>query len=426
MVSFDIFDTLIGRWYYTPESIAEEMQTNLNIENFAWYRKHAENSVGIKTYQNIHNKLQELLGYDDLTRDFVQEYEFSLEIKRTFPIEENIRKLDSDSLLISDTYFSPEELKRILTSNGVHTYRQILSSYDGKSSGRVWDSVQTQLHLGDNIESDFNIPRRRGIDCVHYTNSMYTDPERYLVGNGYSNLANLSRAVRLQNRFSGVDASIWDEQAMINLPLLVLISNYISNYFSDNGKFDKVLFTQRDCYNLYNIFSLLYPNIKIDKLYSNRELYTNPTANFRRYTDALVGNCNPLVVDMQGTGNTFINYFTNLNVNNYLPVVYSDLESRHNFTHLAHRSLGISDKIERINYSPFSSTKDIGNDGVAIAYPHCNKYISIQQQAQSIALGIIMDGFALERSYNKDVLIWLLMKLEATCKICGVVNHEEI
>lgn len=374
--SFDIFDTLVGRWYI-----------------------------------------------DD--HEYKVDQDFQREVKHTFPIVENVQKMTDDCLIISDTYFTKEQLVEILTKNRITKYKNIICSYDGKWTGRIWGEIRPDSHTGDNKISDFDRPSAVGIPSNLYTNSQMTSLESILISSGFPKLAGLSRATRLSNPFSdNINLSeIWTEQANINLPILVMISNYLSTI---NGEYDKFLFTQRDCCNLYPLFTLLYPDINSDKFFTSRDMYSNPTDNFIKYTSELVTE-KSLIVDLQGTGRTCQKYFNNKA--NYFTVVYSDLDNILPVKYLLHRKDGFTDRIERLNYdlsSKITNVVSIDNCWHPVCGVIRNGYIHTAHLCNGKAREFIQEGFQLEKEYSSKLLILLLRCAEQSCKICQYVNHEEI
>lgn len=436
MNSFDIFDTLIGRWYYSPDSIFEEVEKEVQLPNFVWMRKHAENLANPKTLDQIYLELQRLAGISDDARELIKHIEFDLECRHSFPIMQNMLKVKTEDVLISDTYFNKEQLESILDCNGFPRgyYKDIIVSYDGKSSGRVWSQIRPDLHTGDNIESDYAIPQRYGIRAELYTGSKFSAYERDLADRGWINLAKFARVCRLTNpETSDINISLWEEQATKNIPFLVLLSTYLYNHFIVYKRF---LFTQRDCVHLERFFGQLFPNVESRKFYTSRNLYENPTENFKEYVLRTYDN-QSIIIDLQGTGKTCARFFNSVGLRtpNYFTVVNSDLDEIFNFPYLVHRRNGFTDVVERLNYDNVGRTVDIDLD---LDYPVRDNFatypvIETQHRAIENALFYLKRGFNVydisptEIPNNVvDLIALYLSRMEEGCEICKYVNHEAI
>lgn len=424
MKSMDIFDTIIGRWYYTPDSIFDSVESKVSdlVVSFKYYRKTAESVTSDKTFDGIYKKFSELTGVSESVAEVIKIAEFDEERLMTFPIMENVRKLDNDTVLISDTYFNKEQLIELLKSNGIVVYKDIICSYDGKSSGNVWNSVKPYRHIGDNKHSDVDKAREAGINAELF-NSGLTPNESWTLNKGFPKLAYLMRAVRLSNPYSdAVKSDLWYEQTQSNIPLLVLISNYLESISNDYSKY---LFTQRDCCNLYEVFSHLYNNIPSYKFYSNRKLYSNPTKSFMKYTEELVDS-EALIIDLQGTGDTCFSYFKDPN---FFTAVYSDLDNKHQVISLVHRKEGFSDKIERVNYYEYPSYSDVIKvdgewSGVSNSKSQYFSYIIAQRLSIKKCIDFIDKGLSVEKKYDMSLFRDFLKYLENNCVVCKYIDHE--
>lgn len=60
MKSYDVFDTLISRWYFEPNSIFKIMEKELQINNFCKIRKEAEFSCKEPSIDLIYEKIQKI------------------------------------------------------------------------------------------------------------------------------------------------------------------------------------------------------------------------------------------------------------------------------------------------------------------------------------------------------------------------------
>lgn len=414
MKSWDVWDTLIGRWYRTPNSIFEEIEQTTGYKDFTWKRKHAENNTLVKTLDNIYKTFAQQNGETMDKVDVLKMLEISTEYARTFPILENVEKVKPEDIIVSDFYFSEEQLGNLLRYHKI-PFSKIYVEYDGKQSGRFWNMLRGTIehHTGDNDWSDFNQPIRYGIPATKYV-SNFTELEEKLFDAGAQRTACLARAVRL----SLPQNDIYLEQSQINIPLLLLISNYLHKKDKD------LLFTSRDCVNLRKVYSTTY-GTKAKQFNTSRDLYLNPTKEFIDYVKELYTD-NSLIVDMQGTGKTCIEFFNKLGITpNYFTVVYSDLDTTYNVEHIAKRVEGFTDKIEKLNYVNLGKSVDAY---IRSPWTH-NFYIEKQEQAVDKAVEFLSMGFKVDDLDNEklvSLIKFLLKEVEKNCVISRYVNHEEI
>lgn len=429
MKSYDIFDTLVGRWYLGIDSVFKEMEKLSMLPGFCGIRKQAEIEAKEKTLSGIYSEVQKLLGINDFLRDFLKEYEFRLEKKRLFPIYENIKKVTREDILVSDTFYTEEELAELLDFVGLprEAYKKIVCSYDGKATGKIWSGLNSEFHTGDNYNSDFVQPMRFGIPSEITSISKEYDKDRIeytlKVDFGLENLSLFSRALRLQNPYSEDLEDVWNEQATVNIPLLVLISFYLHNKFGNAP----LLFTQRDCYHLHGIYSSLFYT-KSCQFDTSRYLYTNPTKSFVEYVKNKI-NKDSIVIDLQGTGKTFHDFFRkNFDfIPKYFPVVYSDLDNTYSVDYIVHRRDGYSDTIEKLNYTDAGKLLDVKYDNPIRETIVFNHYLDVIKDANSLAKTMVSNGFELTPNSNiKEAIEFLLKYAENNCIISKLVNHEEV
>jgi hypothetical protein len=194
--SWDCFDTIIGRNFYTPVSIFQIISNKINDPTFIDKRIKAERLSRYKTYQDIYKYLPE---YDP-------SIELDIEKKYSFPILENFNRVQDGDIIISDMYFSPEEIKDLLNYHNFNKDVKILSTYGGKHSGRVWDwlkssKIKIKYHFGDNIHSDVKMARHHGFQSIFFGGHSFTEEEGFLEINGQAHLASLMRKCRLSNPY---------------------------------------------------------------------------------------------------------------------------------------------------------------------------------------------------------------------------------
>jgi predicted HAD superfamily hydrolase len=115
--SFDVFDTLIARRFINNDQILENIEQTLRIPNFVKFRKLAD--TGKRSIVDIYNFLVQSRVLTQTVADAAMELEYSLEILHTFPIAENIKKVNHGDLLISDMYLSAPMILEMVRNAGL-------------------------------------------------------------------------------------------------------------------------------------------------------------------------------------------------------------------------------------------------------------------------------------------------------------------
>lgn len=434
--SYDVFDTLLARWYYYPKTIFEEVQRSSGFQMFYNLRVAAENTAKIKTLDEIYKTFSSFSFECAKYADELKKLETELEFEHTYPVRQMVDKVTENDIIVSDFYFDKKLLSFLLRTHGIE-FRDLFVSYDGKSSGRVWSELKGKYnilrHYGDNRHSDIQMSSRFNIPSQEVHITKLTETEAELAEMGFGKVACLGRAVRLSNPYSvsnNIEKNLWDEEALYNIPILIILSQYLHNILVD-GRANKLLLTQRDCCHLYPMHKKMYPIDRVYPFYTNRKLYNNPTDGFRDYVKRNYTQ-DSLIVDLQGTGDTCFKFFDSLGIKpNYLVLVDADREHKRRDTKksLASFDTGISDKIERLNYDVNGRLKDVVWNSPVFEQPtsHVN-LIKIQHDAVDCAMKFLDKGFRVDYEDSRVIkaINYLLKKLEDNPGINRVVPHEEI
>ncbi len=312
--SFDVFDTLVARIHKDPTSVFDLVENGFPFPNFKKLRMEAEAQCR-GSLDQIYQKFMELTGIDEGTAQSLRAYEFNCEKQNLFAIQKNISKVRDGDILITDTYYTKEEIAELLRSVGLNKRVEIFASYGGKYSGAIWPVVESRYsiveHLGDNLHSDIRSAKRHKITAKHTNESEYTRQEALLAQFNQSGIANLMRYLRLRNPYNEKTTKhrIWEEQSQYNVPILVLASLYVNDYSLANNK-TRVLFSSRDCCHWIKIFSKMFPQYESVYFHTSRHLYRNPTPSYIEYVNSLYDE-HTLLVDSQGTGVSSTTFFKN-------------------------------------------------------------------------------------------------------------------
>ena len=304
--SFDLFDTLIFRACYYPENIFSIIERDKNIDNFKNNRMRYQDPDFKTTYKNLQNHYK----WNDKYRDEIMEYELYIEEDNIYPIQTNINMVSDEDIIVSDMYLYEDFLKKILTKFGLGKNKLYLT-YSGKYDGYIWDIIKkdgyiVKNHYGDNEHSDIKMPKKYNIETIKLTNSFFTSEEKLW----NDSLALAIRFVRLHSGYKqdSIFEEIYKNNYNNNIPLLLYYSQYIFNFASKN-KFDKLLFSTRDCLYLYIIYKKLYKDAMNPKiLFTSRACYTDKNPEYDDYISKMLGN-KTLIIDLHGSGKSFENYF---------------------------------------------------------------------------------------------------------------------
>jgi hypothetical protein len=381
--SFDLFDTLVFRINKTPESIFIEMSKSKGLDfNFIKNRKKAEKYSREKTLIDIYNILQTIYKWNNTDRDAMMNLEMDTEFNNIYPIYKNVKSVKIDDIIISDTYLPKTFLVKLLL-NKCNLKNTIIATYDGKHKGYIWkqllNNYNINSHLGDNILSDVKNPNKYGIKSKLCTLSNYTNLENIWAGNNFKLIADCIRFCRLQCPYDDGFFRTWYEiVACYNIPCLLMYSSYIH---SISKKYSKIIFSTRDSCYLYYIYKKLYPTDNSSMFGTSRTCYNKSSKYYNSYIEKEVP-LNSLIIDMNGTGNSFNKYFSSLKRTDVNILFLNNLMSTR------------EDTIEILNYVRFGSIIDVDADDkfifTSLEYP---KYMAYPIETNtSNMLKFIKDG----------------------------------
>ena len=311
--SFDCFDTLVGRLHQDPRSIFRAMEEDIPCPGFAELRISAERDAQDKTLKGIYEQLQRKLGLSDERRDALRALEFEEELRNVFPICRNVSLVRDGDLVVSDTYYTEQEIQKILQTIGLKRHVHIVATCGGKSSGQVWspllDQYRIEYHLGDNKHSDVTSPESYGIPSKWFSASEFTPIEKSMFDASHMELARFMRALRLQNPHPADSEAflVWNEQAELNFPILILASHYVDALCTSKN-YTTILFSQRGCCHWMPVFQSLFPTYRSVSFQSSRVVYRKPSPEYVQYVRELNGP-NVIIVDEQGSGKTVKEFF---------------------------------------------------------------------------------------------------------------------
>jgi predicted HAD superfamily hydrolase len=304
--SFDFFDTILTRNFVRPEDLFYFLGLSLYADgiialkpnDFQKARMEAE-KVARKiskfeevTINEIYDVLKAMTGLDDKIIQEIKKKELEFELLESTPIAENVRKINANSILVSDTYLPKSFLETLLNKSQINTYREIFASSETKftkASGKMYELIAKKFkirkHVGDNPHSDFRVPKGLGIMCELYTSSKPTRYERSIYHEKSipfevrALIAGAMRATRLAIYYENNIERRWHEiSSNVMAPFLNLYCLWVLERAQKFG-LEKLFFLSRDGKILYEISTILkkvFPNFDIELRYlpcSRRSLF---------------------------------------------------------------------------------------------------------------------------------------------------------
>ncbi|GAB7527806.1 hypothetical protein PS3A_02120 [Pseudomonas sp. 3A(2025)] len=198
-ISFDVFDTLVRREYSVPDyaklllgkelverKLVTSPQAFVALRNDAEFqlrqRANFQGDVGIRA---IYTELGEQLKIHEDEAQRLMQREFELDLNGLCAKDEmvdmfnNLGSLEHTLWVISDTYYTRDQIGLILKKAGISVpYRLLVSSEEQKrkDNGTMWrmiksdlqrDEVTRYIHVGDNVVADCQLPGDLGLTTLH-------------------------------------------------------------------------------------------------------------------------------------------------------------------------------------------------------------------------------------------------------------------
>jgi hypothetical protein len=306
--SFDVFDTLIARRCVDAARIFEALEVTHGVAGFARSRREAEWAVSGPdlTLDGIYGELAHRLALSPELAGALRQAEIDAELASVIPIAENLERVKDGDLLLSDMYLPADVISALLERAGLKSRVGLVVTATGKQSGAVWRQVRAGVpvnrHLGDNLHSDVEMPRRFGIGSEQTRLAEPTSVEQWCLENGLRALGELIRAARLRIATSGPLARRLSlVQTQYNFPMLLFASIALRRHAMAIGA-TRLLFASRDCHLWHALHVALFPgDPRPEYFYTSRRARVHPTAAYRAYVRARSG-AGSILVDLCGTG----------------------------------------------------------------------------------------------------------------------------
>ncbi|QAT41919.1 HAD family hydrolase [Aminipila luticellarii] len=184
LVSFDIFDTLLIRPFARPTDLFWYMEKFFDISGFAKERIEQEHLCRIELHEKEEITFERIYDRIPKYRELA-DCELGTELKLSLPNAELLKiylyaqEKNKRIVLISDMYLPEPTICQMLKKNGYNNYDKLyLSCTVGltKSTGNLYQYMLEDqkilagsvVHIGDNYESDFLMPRQLGMKSCYY------------------------------------------------------------------------------------------------------------------------------------------------------------------------------------------------------------------------------------------------------------------
>ena len=299
-ISFDIFDTLIKRNLPEPKSLFRLVELKYNekfnakIKEWESIRVDAERLARQKckkeeiTLEEIYNNIQ----YKDIDIAEMKKLEIETELelcvrnKRIEKIYQYCIEKKKKIIIISDMYLDENIVKEILKINKIqYDYIYVSSKYRiTKNSGNLFKYVLKEqkikkeqiIHIGDNIKSDYEIPKKLGINAIKISEDNYLS---------YCNKKDVLKEDKFKyrclnsfiNNNIDVNQNYYWKFGYENLgPLLYGYVKWLEENF-EKQNYDNIYFLSRDGYIMQKAFEKINKDIKSKYIYASRRALTVPT-----------------------------------------------------------------------------------------------------------------------------------------------------
>lgn len=319
VVSFDLFDTLLKRRVLSPTDLftllEKEVIKSLKLNdliNFKEIRIEAEKRCRLKrtkediSIDDIYEELNKILCLGPVELERIKEAEIRLEIKLNSPrkfVQELLNLANyfhKKVLVISDMYLPDEVIRKIIKLNSLEVSELYVSSNIGKSksTGNLFKAVgeinnikfKNWVHIGDNLMSDYLIPRKLGITSVYLPSvKKCLEDNKFCRDFSMDSIEKSHKEIGLSFVFANIANNIFDDpfvnenpntffKSPANVGIFPLACHLISlAYWLNNElnkqKIDTIHFLARDGYLLKRVFDLLFnkDHVKTFYTYLNRK-----------------------------------------------------------------------------------------------------------------------------------------------------------
>lgn len=310
IISFDLFDTLIKRDCYKPAELFCFIERKIDQEYgvkswFASARVQAEIAARNKSkaeevsLDEIYNELS--LPFSSVSKEQIKQLEEEYEYESCQwnplmkPVYEYCRNQGKRIFIITDIYLPEALIKRILRKLEIQYEALFVSSTlkKMKRNGTLFREVlkltgnhpSDILHIGDNRQSDYDMPKKLGIRAVHISKSeglnLFINWKLYKADSEYADLCSFINnhadthswdAVHTKNTFDFFSESGYEAQG----PVLYGYVNWLQEQFKEDG-IEKAFFLARDGQLMQKAYRKLSHFVPNEYMYASRKALIIPS-----------------------------------------------------------------------------------------------------------------------------------------------------
>lgn len=302
-ISFDIFDTLLKRNVKQPTDIFKLVEKDgksrfgEEFDHFAYKRTLAEKEARVGNEEVSLDNIYDVISLDSQYKEWARTKEISYEEKMCSPnipllrIYNECLSQGKHVEIISDMYLPLPVIKRMLKNIGITEWDNLFLSNDlnkTKRTGSIFKYVtqylqispEQMLHIGDNLISDYKVPKSLGIKALridtvtnhlaYHKMNVSSFNESALLSYINNNILSLSQNLRTGYENFG--------------PLLYGFSTWLYNKLEGN-EINNVFFLSRDGLIMKKAFDLINDNhsIRSHYLYSSRRALQVPMLAFSNF-----------------------------------------------------------------------------------------------------------------------------------------------
>lgn len=185
VVSVDLFDTLVMRRTLFPTDIFDIVDCRLRekgivIEDFSGRRTASEKDLAkytAPTLPEIYTHMKNTYGIAEIVPEELAELEWQTDYELLVPRREmcdfceEVHRKGKEIFIVSDTFYSREQLSRMLEKCGIGFWQDIFASCEYKTAkteglfGKLKECAAGKkiLHIGDDLVADVESAKRHGI-----------------------------------------------------------------------------------------------------------------------------------------------------------------------------------------------------------------------------------------------------------------------
>ncbi len=219
VISFDLFDTLIMRYTLFPTDVLEIVAKKLEkrgivISDFSAKRQTCERQLsrtGSPALETIYASMLNQYGIENISAKELAELEWETDYDLVLPrqelcdlVSECSAHYSGEIYITSDTWYSKEQLKKMLAKCGISFYTDILASceFDTGKKQNLFSELKRRaggrkcVHIGDNAAADIESAIRNGISaCKIHSAEEFLERTAYFGMEGY--LTRLSCRIKI-------------------------------------------------------------------------------------------------------------------------------------------------------------------------------------------------------------------------------------